>query len=593
MAVVDQLRHEAVQESEQQRVDVASVHIGIGHEDDLVVAELRDVEVVAVALRKSAAKGVDHGLDLGVRKDLVHGSLLHVQDLAADGKDGLVHAVPGRLRRAAGRISLDDEDLALRGILGLAVRKLSVGVEGKLRLREHVGPGLLLGAADLRGFLGAADDGLDGFDVAVKEMGQLVAADHEHRFRCVRAGELGLGLALEDGVRMLDRHHRRHAVAGIRAGKIRVLVLQDSEVAGVGVHQLRETGLEAGQVRAALRRVNIVAEAENILLEGVHELQRALQLDPLVRALEIDRVVDRGLAFVDLPHVGDDALGLVEGLLLLLALPLVLVINGQAGVQVSGLVEAGPEPLLLEPRLLEDLRIRLEVGLRAGSFGAADDGQQPVFQLRRGDAAGVGVLIDLPAAGDADGQVLGQGVDHGRSDAVQSAAGLVGVVVELSARVQCRHDHTLGGHAHLVHLHRNSAPVVPHGAGAVLLQRDPDRVTEPGQMLVHRVVHDLVDQVVQSFGPDASYVHAGAFPHCLQTAEDGDAVRIILCLCHANLQDVALPHNLCYYTKPPANLARGREHLFGGQFSRPRYTDRTRLTSVLSVPVEASQAAVH
>ena len=37
MAVIDQFRHESVQECQKQRVDVASVYIRIRHEDNLVV----------------------------------------------------------------------------------------------------------------------------------------------------------------------------------------------------------------------------------------------------------------------------------------------------------------------------------------------------------------------------------------------------------------------------------------------------------------------------------------------------------------------------------------------------------------------------
>ena len=46
VALFDQLRHEAVQERQHQRVDVRAVDIGIGHDDDLVVAQFGDIEIV-------------------------------------------------------------------------------------------------------------------------------------------------------------------------------------------------------------------------------------------------------------------------------------------------------------------------------------------------------------------------------------------------------------------------------------------------------------------------------------------------------------------------------------------------------------------
>ena len=40
VAALDQLRHVAEEEREQQRADVRAVHVGVGHQDDLAVAQL-------------------------------------------------------------------------------------------------------------------------------------------------------------------------------------------------------------------------------------------------------------------------------------------------------------------------------------------------------------------------------------------------------------------------------------------------------------------------------------------------------------------------------------------------------------------------
>ena len=45
---------------------MGAVHIGIRHDDDLVVAELVDVEILA----QSRAEGNDDGLELGVAVDV-------------------------------------------------------------------------------------------------------------------------------------------------------------------------------------------------------------------------------------------------------------------------------------------------------------------------------------------------------------------------------------------------------------------------------------------------------------------------------------------------------------------------------------------
>ena len=48
--IVDQLRNEAVEKCKEQRIDMTSVDIRIGHQYDLVIAELRDIKVIAVSL---------------------------------------------------------------------------------------------------------------------------------------------------------------------------------------------------------------------------------------------------------------------------------------------------------------------------------------------------------------------------------------------------------------------------------------------------------------------------------------------------------------------------------------------------------------
>ena len=119
--VVDERLHVAVEEREEQRADMRAVHVCIGHDDDLAVAALREVKLLADA----RAERRDHRADLGIGKDLVEACLLHVEDLAAQREDRLEPSVASLLCRAACRVALDDVDLALVGILDGAVRELA------------------------------------------------------------------------------------------------------------------------------------------------------------------------------------------------------------------------------------------------------------------------------------------------------------------------------------------------------------------------------------------------------------------------------------------------------------------------------------
>jgi predicted component of type VI protein secretion system len=66
-----------------------SVHVSIGHDDDAVVAQVAHVE----ALADAGAQRGDQRLDLLVGQRLVQAGLFDVENLAAQGQNGLEAAV--------------------------------------------------------------------------------------------------------------------------------------------------------------------------------------------------------------------------------------------------------------------------------------------------------------------------------------------------------------------------------------------------------------------------------------------------------------------------------------------------------------------
>ena len=84
----------------------------------------------------------------------------------------------------------------------------------------------------------------------------------------------------------------------------------------------------------------------------------------------------------------------------------------------------------------------------------------------------------------------------------------------------------------LVDAYRNSAAVVLDRNGIIGVDGYFDMGTETGQSLVHRIVHDLVDQVVETSGGCGAYIHAGTFSDSLQSFQYLDVVgRIVSYLC--------------------------------------------------------------
>ena len=194
---------------------------------------------------------------------------------------------------------------------------------------------------------------------------------------------------------------------------------------------------EAGQVRAAFVRVDVVGEGEDQLGVAVVPLQRDLGVDAVLVALHEDRlVVDDRLVLVQVLDERDDAAFVLE----LVALAVALVVDGDedAAVEERELAQALRQRVEAVLGGLEDLRVGLERDLRAAPLRRAGD-------LEVGDrrAALVALLVDLAVAPDLEVEPLRQRVDDRHADAVQAAGHLVAVVVELAAGVQ-HGQHDLG-----------------------------------------------------------------------------------------------------------------------------------------------------
>src|SRR6267378_7059155 len=111
-AVPDQLAHVPVEEGQQQRGDVVPVAVRVHQQEDLPVAQVRGLEVLA----DPAAQGGDDVLQLLVLADLLRRRLLGIEDLPAEREDGLRAPVATLLGGPAGGVAFDDEELALLGV---------------------------------------------------------------------------------------------------------------------------------------------------------------------------------------------------------------------------------------------------------------------------------------------------------------------------------------------------------------------------------------------------------------------------------------------------------------------------------------------
>ena len=144
---------------------MCSVHIGIGHDHNLIVTEFGNIEIVSISFGKAASKSVD--LDLRIGQYLVDGGLLYIEDLTADRQDSLIVTGSGSLGRTAGGISLYNKDLAERRIFLLTVGQLAVGIKRVFLLGEKIGLGTFFRLTDLGRFFRTGKYCLQCFQVSV------------------------------------------------------------------------------------------------------------------------------------------------------------------------------------------------------------------------------------------------------------------------------------------------------------------------------------------------------------------------------------------------------------------------------------------
>ncbi len=92
----DKGAHLPKKECENQGPDMGTIHIRVGHDDDLSIAAFFGVELLA----DSGPDGLNHGLKLLVGENLIGRVLLNIEDLSLQGKNRLKTPVPAGLCRS-------------------------------------------------------------------------------------------------------------------------------------------------------------------------------------------------------------------------------------------------------------------------------------------------------------------------------------------------------------------------------------------------------------------------------------------------------------------------------------------------------------
>ena len=93
MSLADKVGIKSIEECQQKCRYVGTVHIGIRHDDYLVIVQLAYVKIIAVALHETTAKRIDECLDLGILKHLCNRLFLHIEYLSSKWQYRLILSV--------------------------------------------------------------------------------------------------------------------------------------------------------------------------------------------------------------------------------------------------------------------------------------------------------------------------------------------------------------------------------------------------------------------------------------------------------------------------------------------------------------------
>ena len=108
--------HVAVKESQQKGLDVGTVRVGIGHDDNFVIVAVSQGKISP----NTCTNGVNHGVDFLIFENVLHFGLLGVDNLTTQRQYRLELAVTPLFSGATSRISFDQIKFVFVRVFGLS-----------------------------------------------------------------------------------------------------------------------------------------------------------------------------------------------------------------------------------------------------------------------------------------------------------------------------------------------------------------------------------------------------------------------------------------------------------------------------------------
>ena len=398
VSALDQVEHLPIEKSQQERADMRSIDVGVGHDDDAVITQL--VRVVLV-LAETCSQRRDQRQNFLRADQLFEARPFNVQDLAPQRQDRLKLPIAPLLGRSTRGITLDEIDFAQGGVAFLAIGQLARQahpVQDSLAPREFPRLARRFTRAGRVDDLAANDPRIRG--ILQQELVELAAHDLLHDRLHLGGHQLVLRLRGEFGLWYLDRQHARETLTHVISSGFYLRFFRQLLFFDIAVQRARHRLAKAREVGSSVALRNVVGETLHRLRIGIVPLHRNLDDGSVLFADGVENLrVQHALAAIHVFDEGPYTAG--EGEIFTFAIALIDELDLDAIVEKRKFANPPGENLVVILDNAEGRLRRHEMNLGAAALGRTDH-----CQRRDGNAVAELDLIRLAVAPDLEFQPL-------------------------------------------------------------------------------------------------------------------------------------------------------------------------------------------
>ena len=356
---------------------------------------------------------------------------------------------------------------------------------------------------------------------------QLIAYDLFNQSTDIGITQFCLGLTFKLGIGQLNGNNGSNTFPAIFTGNL-VIALNDTVLCTVGIEYTGQRSFKAGFMHTAFGGIDLVGKAQHGFVVAIVILQRNFCTGITLHAAHIDNIImDRCLIPVAPGYKFTDTAFIAHGILDCFIGAFIGNADPQTGSQKCLFPHTGMQDLIVINGIIEHLRIRLEGNFRSGLVSFTHDGHF------LGDMTpGKLHFIDVAFLIYPYPQPFGQGIYNRRTNTVQTAGNFITATAEFTAGMQhgkYNFQRRLSGLC--LDINRDTTTIVGDSNGITGIDGHSNIFTVSGQSFIDRVIHDLIDQVMQTGRGSRTDIHTGTFPHCFQTLQNLDLLRTVF-LCY-------------------------------------------------------------